>query len=148
MSSPNAKPGGKGTSTGNKWMALPIPHKLQPTTWRIEQGVLSSFLRTSKNANIPLQLNFTGLDESEDYIEILKDTPMMQYVARVSQCTPTPPRTRTHAHARARTCTHTTNKENKTKNTHTKKKNIIHRHVPLCVSACVCVVRHIKPSEE
>lgn len=138
MSSPNAKPGGKGTSTGNKWMALPIPHKLQPTTWRIEQGVLSSFLRTSKNANIPLQLNFTGLDESEDYIEILKDTPMMQYVAR----------TRTHAHARARTGTHTTNKENKTKNTHTKKKNIIHRHVPLCVSACVCVVRHIKPSEE
>lgn len=146
MSSPNAKPGGKGTSTGNKWMALPIPHKLQPTTWRIEQGVLSSFLRTSKNANIPLQLNFTGLDESEDYIEILKDTPMMQYVARVSQCTP--PLTRTHAHARARTGTHTTNKENKTKNTHTKKKNIIHRHVPLCVSACVCVVRHIKPSEE
>lgn len=138
MSSPNAKPGGKGTSTGNKWMALPIPHKLQPTTWRIEQGVLSSFLRTSKNANIPLQLNFTGLDESEDYIEILKDTPMMQYVARVSQCTPTPPRTRTHAHARARTRTHhTTNKENK-KKTHTPKKKTSYTdtYLSVCLHAC------------
>lgn len=136
MSSPNAKPGGKGTSTGNKWMALPIPHKLQPTTWRIEQGVLSSFLRTSKNANIPLQLNFTGLDESEDYIEILKDTPMMQYVARVSQCTPNPP-----AHTHARTCTrthrnahHKQRKQNK-KHTHQKKKH----HTQTRTSLCVCM---------
>lgn len=83
MSSPNAKPGGKGTSTGNKWMVLPIPHKIQPKTWRVEQGVLSSFLRTSKNANIPLQLNFTTLDDAEEYIEIEKDTPMMQYVPAV-----------------------------------------------------------------
>ena len=137
MSSPNAKPGGKGTSTGNKWMALPIPHKLQPTTWRIEQGVLSSFLRTSKNANIPLQLNFTGLDESEDYIEILKDTPMMQYVERVSQCTPTPPRTRTHththAHAHARTTPQT--KKTKKKHTHQKKKH----HTQTRTSLCVCM---------
>lgn len=139
MSSPNAKPGGKGTSTGNKWMALPIPHKLQPTTWRIEQGVLSSFLRTSKNANIPLQLNFTGLDESEDYIEILKDTPMMQYVARVSQCTPTPPRTRTHTHARARTSTHAHHKQRKQnkKHTHQKKKHHTQTHTSLCVCMCV-----------
>ena len=53
-------------------MVLPIPHKIQPKTWRVEQGVLSSFLRTSKNANIPLQLNFTTLDDAEEYIEIEK----------------------------------------------------------------------------
>jgi hypothetical protein len=86
VASPNANAGDKGGSFGNKWMVLPIPHKLKTGVdrgWRIEQGILSSFQRTSRNANIPLQLNFTAIDPTEAYIEILKGTPMMQYVAAV-----------------------------------------------------------------
>ena len=56
MASPLADPADKGGSTGNKWMALPLPHKLRTPQWRIEQGILSSFVRISKNVNIPLQV--------------------------------------------------------------------------------------------
>lgn len=83
MTSPNAKPGDKGGSTGNKWMVMPLPHRLGHPGWRIEQGVLSSFQRTSKNANIPLQLNFTAIPPEQEYIEIARGTPMMQYVPAV-----------------------------------------------------------------
>jgi hypothetical protein len=64
-------------------MALPLPHKLRTPQWRIEQGILSSFVRISKNVNIPLQLNFTTLTSNETYIEIEKGTPMLQYVPAV-----------------------------------------------------------------
>eukprot|EP00039_Didymoeca_costata_P012823 m.186591 g.186591 ORF g.186591 m.186591 type:complete len:378 (-) comp15592_c0_seq15:1425-2558(-) len=80
MSSTSANPADKGGAIGNKWLVVPVPHKLQSSEWRIEQGVLSSFLRTAKNANIPLQLNFSNLPDKKDYIEIIKGTPMMQYV--------------------------------------------------------------------
>eukprot|EP00041_Stephanoeca_diplocostata_P015071 m.284787 g.284787 ORF g.284787 m.284787 type:complete len:375 (+) comp19914_c0_seq2:379-1503(+) len=80
MSSPNADPADKGGSQGNKWMVLPIPHKLPAATWHVEQGIFSSFLRTGRNANIPIQLNFTALDHDADFIEIAKGTPMIQYV--------------------------------------------------------------------
>jgi len=86
MASPGASPGNKGGSVGNKWMILPIPHKLRPETdrgWRVEQGILSSFQRVSRNANIPLQLNFTAIDPAESFIEIRKGTPMLQYVPAV-----------------------------------------------------------------
>eukprot|EP00040_Diaphanoeca_grandis_P029217 m.170601 g.170601 ORF g.170601 m.170601 type:complete len:370 (-) comp31615_c0_seq5:66-1175(-) len=80
MSSPTANANDKGGSTGNKWMVLPIPHKKQPLTWTVEQGILSSFQRISKNINIPLQLNFTQLAPDESFIEIKRGTPMLQYV--------------------------------------------------------------------
>jgi len=83
MSSPRAAPGDKGGSVGNKWLVLPVPHKRGAPTWRVEQGILSSFQRTSKNANIPLQLNFSALAPEDDYIEIVRSTPMMQYVPAV-----------------------------------------------------------------
>lgn len=86
MASPNAQPGDKGGSFGNKWLVLPIPHKLKTRGdrgWGVEQGILSSFQRTSRNANIPIQLNFTAIGGDEDVIEIKKGTPMMQYVPAV-----------------------------------------------------------------
>ena len=57
------KPQDKGGSTGYKWLVQPLPHRRaeqhatsssQP--WRIEQGVMSSFVRVSQSANIPLQV--------------------------------------------------------------------------------------------
>lgn len=80
MAAPGADNGDKGGSHGNKWLVLPIPHKSRPAGWAIEQGVLSSFLRVSKNVNIPLQLNFTAIPPEQSFIEIERNTPMMQYV--------------------------------------------------------------------
>ena len=84
---------------------LPTKHSNNPTAslplWQIEQGVLSSFQRVSQSANIPVQLNFHllspslpraggdadgdtargGGDANDDAcIEILKGTPMLQYL--------------------------------------------------------------------
>lgn len=57
MASPGADPGDKGGSVGNKWLVLPLPHRLgMGPGWRVEQGIMSSFQRTSRNANIPLQV--------------------------------------------------------------------------------------------
>eukprot|EP00041_Stephanoeca_diplocostata_P015078 m.284854 g.284854 ORF g.284854 m.284854 type:complete len:77 (+) comp19914_c0_seq5:1263-1493(+) len=75
-------------------MVLPIPHKLPAATWHVEQGIFSSFLRTGRNANIPIQLNFTALDHDADFIEIAKGTPMIQYcvLRDTSHAAPTGPR--------------------------------------------------------
>jgi hypothetical protein len=81
MASSGADPSDKGGSVGNKWLVLPLPHRLDTGPgWRVEQGIMSSFQRTSRNANIPLQLNFTAISEHETFIEITKGTPLLQYV--------------------------------------------------------------------
>eukprot|EP01043_Picozoa_sp_COSAG02_P007019 COSAG02_NODE_206_length_29144_cov_12.855121_19_plen_116_part_00 len=43
--------------------------------------MLSSFVRVSQSANIPLQLDFATVAPSAKYIQIDKGTPMLQYVA-------------------------------------------------------------------
>ena len=103
MSSPNAKPNAKGTSTGNKWMVLPIPHKLepQPRGWHIEQGIMSSFQRTSRNANIPLQLNFTTLPPGAEYVKFKakpKGLRAMPRVGAVPDCVGPTARTEPWSH--------------------------------------------------
>jgi hypothetical protein len=82
---------------GIKWLVQPLPHRSfppaaptngsnaaapPPPLWHIEQGVLSSFQRVSQSANIPIQLNFHLLPAHDDgaFIEILKGTPMLQYI--------------------------------------------------------------------
>ena len=88
--SPGAKPQDKGGSFGYKWLVQPLPHRLGRNSsqqndsavgWRIEQAVLSSFVRVSQSANIPLQLDFTTVAPSAKYIQIDKGVPMLQYVA-------------------------------------------------------------------
>lgn len=88
--SPGAKPQDKGGSLGYKWLVQPLPHRLGRNSsqqfdggsrWRIEQAVLSSFVRVSQSANIPLQLDFATVAPSAKYIQIDKGTPMLQYVA-------------------------------------------------------------------
>jgi len=84
MASPGADSMDNTKPQGNKWMILPLPHRQQAQGWTMEQGVLSSFRRVSKNVNIPLQLNFTAIPPEQDYIEIERNTPMMQYVPVVT----------------------------------------------------------------
>jgi hypothetical protein len=88
--SPGAKPQDKGGSFGYKWLVQPLPHRLGRNSsqqidggsgWRIEQAVLSSFVRVSQSANIPLQLDFATVAPSAEYIQIDKGLPMLQYVA-------------------------------------------------------------------
>lgn len=88
--SPGAKPEDKGGSVGYKWLVQPLPHRLGGnfsqqndggSGWRIEQAVLSSFVRVSQSANIPLQLDFATVAPSAQYIQIDKGVPMLQYVA-------------------------------------------------------------------
>ena len=45
--------------------------------------MLSSFNRVAGSANIPLQLNFSALPETQDFIEIPKGEQMAQYVPAV-----------------------------------------------------------------
>lgn len=103
--SPGAQPQDKGGSVGYKWLVQPLPHRLgrrgngsssddsdgggvpsgapplqRQQPWRIEQGVLSSFVRVSQSANIPLQLDFDSIGPLESYIQIDKGTPMLQYI--------------------------------------------------------------------
>ena len=73
-----APPVGKAQHNGSRWLVQPIPSRLKRRGWGTQQGAMASFSRIGRSANIPLQFNFSEVENG--CVEIKKGEPVVQYI--------------------------------------------------------------------